>query len=143
MSTRAGDLRLEIPSTLEAIEKLCGDFQVWRQVWCKGACVEVDEFAAELLLREALTNSVIHGCSGDPRKHICCVLRAKRNRLLISIRDEGDGFDWRGAWDQQAEPTDTHGRGIEIFRRYAELVRFNSKGNSVTLIKRFRKVNDI
>jgi serine/threonine-protein kinase RsbW len=139
LSSRAGDLRLVIPSTLDAVEKFCAEFEIWRD----GACAGVDAFGAELLLREALTNAVIHGCSGDPLKLICCVLRARRDRLLISIRDEGAGFDWRAAWDRQAEPTDEHGRGIEIFRRYAESVRFNSRGNAVTLIKRFQKVNDI
>jgi anti-sigma regulatory factor (Ser/Thr protein kinase) len=127
------DLRLELPSTLEAIERFCAEFEIWRE----GACPKVDAFAVELLLREALTNSVVHGCAGDPRKSICCVLRAKRDRLLIGVQDKGAGFDWRSAWDRKADPTDTHGRGIEIFRRYAEAVRFNSKGNSVTLIKKF------
>jgi serine/threonine-protein kinase RsbW len=134
---RVSDLRRELQPTLEAIDKLCVEFQIWREA----ACAEVDAFAAELLLREALTNSVVHGCSGDLHKRICCVFRAKRGRLLIGVQDQGTGFDWRARWDLQAEPTDTHGRGIEIFRRYAEAVRFNSKGNSVMLIKRFREVS--
>jgi anti-sigma regulatory factor (Ser/Thr protein kinase) len=139
LSSRDIDLRMELPPTLDAIEKFCAEFQLWRQ----GACANLDSFSSELLLREALTNSVVHGCSGDPGKRISCVLRAKRDRVVIAIRDEGAGFDWRAAWDRQAEPEDTHGRGIEIFRRYANAVRFNPKGNSVTLVKRFQRVNEI
>ena len=55
-----------------------------------------DAFAAELLIREAIANCLEHGCSGDPGKHILCVIRAKRGRLVIAVQDEGDGFfDWR------------------------------------------------
>lgn len=133
MSPRSGDLRSELPATLEAIEAFCAQFQVWRAT----ACAELDSFAAELLLREALTNSVVHGSLGDPRKRIICVLRAKRGRLVVAVRDEGAGFDWRARWDRQADPTDTHGRGVEIFRRYADAVRFNPRGNTVVLIKHF------
>src|ERR1700743_102080 len=87
------DWRRELPATLEAIEELCRDFESWRAV----ACVELNSFSAELLLREALTNSVLHGSSGDPRKRISCSLRAKPDRLIIAIQDEGEGFDWRAA----------------------------------------------
>jgi len=127
------ELRVELPATLEAIENFCVQFQHWRSV----ACAALDGFSSELLLREALTNSVVHGASEDPRKRVSCVLRVKRGRLIMAIRDRGKGFDWRAMWDGQADAEDSHGRGIEIFRHYANLVRFNPSGNSVTLIKRF------
>ncbi len=101
-------------------------------------CSLVDGFSTELIFREALTNSVVHGFPEDAGKRIYCVLRPRPNRLVIAIRDEGDGFDWRAGWDRKADLSDDHGRGIEIFRRYASAVRFNRKGNSVTLIKRFQ-----
>lgn len=127
------ELRVDLPATLEAIESFCLQFQRWRGT----ACADLDAFSSELLLREALTNSVVHGGAEDQRGRISCVLRVKRGRLIIAIRDGGQGFDWRAAWDRRAGPWDTHGRGIEIFRRYASAVRFNPSGNSVTLIQRF------
>jgi serine/threonine-protein kinase RsbW len=133
MSARPGEWRREVSGTLEAIEEICAEFQLWRARACPG----LDLFSTELLLRESLTNSVLHGCSGDPHKHISCVLRLKPGRLLIAIRDDGEGFNWRDAWNRRAEISDTHGRGMEILRRYANSVRFNPKGNSVTLIKRY------
>lgn len=125
--------RTQISSTLEAIECFCAEFRVWRTA----ACAELDLFSTELLLREALTNSVVHGCAQDPLKRISCVLRAKRGRLLIAIRDEGQGFDWKTKWNWKAADEESHGRGIEIVRRYAHSVRFNPKGNAVTLVKRY------
>jgi anti-sigma regulatory factor (Ser/Thr protein kinase) len=124
--------RSDIPATLDAIEAFCAEFNLWRTVTCVGLA----SFPAELLLREALTNSVVHGCGEDPLRHVSCVLRARRGRLLIAIQDTGRGFDWH-AVSPPGPDLETHGRGLEIFRRYANAVHFNQKGNSVTLIKRF------
>jgi anti-sigma regulatory factor (Ser/Thr protein kinase) len=134
VSGRRSEWRSEIPATLDAIEEFCGEFQLWRP----GACPGLDAFSAELLLREALTNAVVHGGQQGPHPHICSVLlRARPGRLLIAIKDQGDGFDWRAVWNHDAALSDTNGRGIGIFRRYASSVRFNSKGNKILLVKRF------
>ena len=138
MSLPRCDWRLELPATLEAVEQFCTEFRLWHAT----TCANLNAFSAELLLREALTNSVVHGCSEDPRRRVSCLIRAKRGRLIIAILDAGEGFDWRAAWGRQSLISDTHGRGIEILRQYATAVRFNSKGNSVTLIKRFEGYND-
>ena len=127
------ELRTELPATLDAVEQFCVEFRLWRA----GACADLNVFSTELVLRESLTNAVLHGCSGDPCKRISCVLRAKLGRLLIAIQDEGDGFDWRAAWHRRTDVSETNGRGIKIMRRYSSSVRFNRKGNSVILIKRF------
>jgi anti-sigma regulatory factor (Ser/Thr protein kinase) len=127
------ELRVELPATLNAIELFCGQFHLWRAMFCPG----VECFPAELLLREALTNAIVHGCAEDPSERITCVLRAKPGRLLITVRDAGQGFDWRGVGDGFRGVSCTDGRGVEILRKYASAVRFNTSGNSVTLIKRF------
>jgi serine/threonine-protein kinase RsbW len=90
----------------------------------------------ELLLREALTNAVVHGCNTDPRKIVGCALRLKGRRLLIIVENAGNGFDWRDASRNSANPTDCSGRGIEILRRYADHVRFSDRGNMVAIVKR-------
>ena len=126
-------LRATLPATLEAMEEFCTEFR--RHV--DGAAGRADRFAAELLLREVLTNAVIHGCGGDAGKRVHCVLRLRDRRLTIAVRDEGEGFDWRAAQGCQAGFQAPSGRGVEILRKYATRVRFNDRGNSVTLIKRF------
>ena len=135
MSGRPGEWRLELPATLAAVEQFCVDFRLWRS----RACAMLDSFSAELLLREALTNSVLHGCAGEPGQLISCLLRVKPGRLVIAIQDAGQGFDWRSKWNRRSDVLDTSGRGIEIIRQYANLVRFNPKGNSLTMVKRFRE----
>jgi len=133
VSLLKNEWRLELLPTLEAIEKFCVEFRLWREKTCAG----LDAFSGELLLREALTNSVVHGCSEDSSKRVWCVIRAKVGRVVIAIWDEGDGFDWRAAWNRESDLSDDHGRGLEIFRCYASSVRFNPKGNAVVLIKKF------
>lgn len=133
MSSGTCVLRAKLPSTLEAVEEFCKEFRVWRI----RNCGSLGAFGAELLIREALTNSVVHGCSRNPEKHVCCILRAKKSRFLIVVRDEGAGFDWRAAWDRSLTLSGATGRGIPIFRRYANRVRFNPQGNAVSLLKLF------
>jgi anti-sigma regulatory factor (Ser/Thr protein kinase) len=132
-AARNCEWRTEIASTLEAIDEFCEHFRVWR----KAACAEVNQFSTELLLREALTNSVLHGNGGDSRKRVRCVLRGGKGRLLMAIQDEGEGFDWCSARNRPIEVASPHGRGVEIYKQYANAVRFNRKGNSLVLIKKF------
>jgi serine/threonine-protein kinase RsbW len=88
---RPGEWRTALPATLPAIDRYCLEFQNWRQTHCSA----LDPFCAELLLREALTNAVVHGCGEDSRKRISCLLRVRPRRLVIAIHDAGEGFDWR------------------------------------------------
>ncbi len=127
------ELHAEFPCTPEAIENFCGVFRQWRS----GICARLDAFGSELLLREALTNSVRHACRDNAGKHVRCVLRVRPGRILIAVEDEGCGFDWRAMWRRQSAPSDVQGRGLELFRHYASRVRFSPRGNAVILIKRF------
>ena len=129
------EMRMALPATFEAIEEFFTEFRR------KGGALlgRVNCFTAELLLREALTNAVLHGCRADPRKQVRCVARLKGGRLIILIDDDGDGFDWHGAFGEIAEVPACSGRGLEIFRRYANHVRYNDRGNLVAITKRCAK----
>jgi anti-sigma regulatory factor (Ser/Thr protein kinase) len=126
------ELRAVLPATLEAVEEFFIEFR--RRA--RGLLDRVDCFAAELLVREALTNAVVHGCHADAARQIRCSLRLRSRRLLIVVADDGDGFDWRTAWRKTAVFPDCSGRGIEILRKYASRVRFSERGNVVTMLKR-------
>jgi serine/threonine-protein kinase RsbW len=125
------EIRTKLPATLEALER----FFVYFRQWCRCLPGSADRFAAELLLREALTNAVVHGSGGDASKQVRCAIRMRRGRLSITVADEGEGFDWRSARDRQAPAVSSSGRGMEIFRAYATRVRFNRKGNITTMIR--------
>ena len=127
------NIRTSIPASFDAIEQLFADFRSH----CACVRVHADCFAAELLLREALTNAVVHGCQNDPAKRVNCAVRMKGSRLTISVEDPGPGFNWRQARVWEADTSSCSGRGMEIFRKYATRFRFNTKGNSVTVVKDF------
>jgi serine/threonine-protein kinase RsbW len=133
MRTERLEWRVILPATLEAIETFSREFRLWRA----GNCEDLDAFSAELLIREALTNSVVHGSPNCADKKICLMLRVKRGRVIIVVQDEGAGFDWRAGLTRRAAISDTRGRGMEILQSYANHVRFNPKGNTLTLVKRF------
>jgi anti-sigma regulatory factor (Ser/Thr protein kinase) len=127
------EMRTALPATLQAVEEFFVEFRRRSQALMDRA----NCFAAELLVREALTNSVVHGCHADPSKQVRCFLRLKNRRLLIAVEDDGEGFDWRAAWRNTSQFPDCSGRGIEILRKYASRVRYSARGNLVTIIKRF------
>lgn len=128
----ACQLKVTLPATHAAMETFVGEFRLLRH------CCGEDEaamFGAELLLREALTNAVEHGCQCQPAKQVHCTVRLRGRRLTIAVTDEGNGFDWRASWNRKAKSQAQSGRGLEIMREYATMVRFNNKGNSVTIVK--------
>jgi serine/threonine-protein kinase RsbW len=127
------EIRTTIPATLDAIEQILAELR--RHCHC--VLRSRGRFEAELLLREALTNAVVHGSHSSPARAVRCVLRMKGRVLTISVRDEGEGFDWRDRSSREVDSCSVSGRGIEIFRKYATRFRFNDKGNAVTIVKCF------
>lgn len=126
------EMRVALPATLEAVEKFFVEFRRRSEEMANRA----NCFAAELLVREALTNAVVHGSHGDPSKQVRCAMRLKKGRLLIAVEDEGVGFDWRAARSNPAALSDCSGRGIAILHRYADHIRYNDRGNALTILKR-------
>ncbi len=106
------------------------------RAYLTGCCSPCFRFKVELLLREALTNAIEHGCGGNPELRVRCVARRRPSRLLLAVLDEGPGFDWRRHQQRELLLESTRGRGLPILRQYADAVRFNTAGNGVVLIKR-------
>jgi anti-sigma regulatory factor (Ser/Thr protein kinase) len=126
------DIRRTLPARLEAIEEFFLEFRAI----CRCLTEQSQRFTAELLIREALTNGVLHGCGADASKRVRCAVRLRSGRLMLAVWDEGEGFDWRTALACGAGEAASSGRGLEIFRLYATRVRFNRKGNGVAIWKR-------
>ena len=127
------DLKATLPATLEALEAYVEEFRLLYGNWRHSTA----PFAAELLMREALVNAVEHGCRREPGRSVRCTARLQARRLTISVVDEGPGFDWRAQWCRPLNPLAASGRGLDIFRQWATRVRFNQKGNAVTILRRF------
>lgn len=95
-------------------------------------------FALRLAFEEALSNAFHHGQKGAPDGRIDVAILATAQEIRITVSDHGEGFDPSALPDPTApehldKPT---GRGVMLMRAYMHEVRFNDKGNQVTLIVR-------
>jgi len=98
---------------------------------------ERDIFGVHLALEEALVNAIKHGnrCDLSKRVHVEC--RISTRRILVEIRDEGQGFNP----DRVPDCTDDEhiempgGRGVLLMRSFMSSVEYNVKGNCVVMTK--------
>jgi serine/threonine-protein kinase RsbW len=90
-------------------------------------------FPISLLAREALNNAMIHGNRMTPGTTVRFRLLAREAGFDLEIEDDGPGFDWQGRMLARSRAEDLSGRGHEIFRNYAQAVRYNPRGNALTL----------
>jgi serine/threonine-protein kinase RsbW len=124
-----------LPATLEAVDRVCVELRAG----LLSTLPHNERFAVELLLREALTNAVVHGLKGDPMGEVRCEVEYFPGRITIRVSDTGEGFDWRPRLHSSAAPLSESGRGIEILRRYSSHLEFDPKGNGVQVTRVFRK----
>src|SRR5262249_26775731 len=118
-----------------------------------------------MALEEALTNALYHGSlevgselreqnaddffrlsaqrAGEPpysERRIHVHARLSHQQALFHVRDEGPGF----APSTLPDPSDTanldrpHGRGVMLMRTFMDEVRYNERGNEVTMIKQLQ-----
>ena len=70
------------------------------------------------------------------KKEITVIANVTPDRFQVSIKDEGEGFDWRSLPELHPESLLQYsGRGIFLTRIYFDKVEYNDRGNQVTLIK--------
>ncbi len=97
-----------------------------------------DETYANVLtcLSEAVINGIIHGNKEDPEKTVYVNLEViEDKRLIFTIADEGEGFDFNTIPDPTAPENleNLTGRGVFIIKHLADQCIFNSKGNELEL----------
>ena len=88
-------------------------------------------------LEEAVANALKHGNGSDPAKTVGVDYHVTSRRAVVQIEDEGLGFDPETIADPTA-PENLElasGRGLLLIRYYMTSVRFNERGNRITLCK--------
>lgn len=102
----------------------------------------------EVAINEAVNNAYFHGVGGSVRRNRTVRIRLavyKRNRLLVRVKDDGEGFSGNdilqkirdgGKISSLVEPLRECGRGILIIHHVADFVCYNRRGNEILFVKR-------
>ncbi|MCX6253756.1 MAG: ATP-binding protein [Bacteroidia bacterium] len=84
---------------------------------------------------EAVNNALLHGNHLNPLKTVEIEIYFKSKELKIKVTDEGSGFEP----DEVPDPTvpenieALNGRGVYLMSRLADKIKYNKKGNTVTM----------
>lgn len=95
-----------------------------------------DETERELFLLafiESVNNAAEHGNKNDSNRLIKISCFLKKGFALVSVEDEGAGFD--PIFPDLKKERGKRGRGLGIIKVNTEAVFFNRKGNKITFLK--------
>jgi serine/threonine-protein kinase RsbW len=94
-------------------------------------------FGVKLALEEALTNAIKHGNKLDSKKKVRVTARVSPRRLVVTVEDEGPGFNRNGVpnplLDENLEKCS--GRGILLIESYMDEVEYSNNGRCLRMIK--------
>ncbi|HEY3935072.1 MAG TPA: ATP-binding protein [Gemmatimonadales bacterium] len=130
----AGDgdrFRIELPSDLARV----GDVVDAACACCfgDGLASRRTRFRLCTVLAEAVANAMLYGNHGDPALVVTIDIAIRDHEVILSISDQGDGFDHTAIplpiGDESVEAT--RGRGLYMIHRLAEHVAFNERGNTI------------
>lgn len=155
------DTQFVLDNTAEGLDALIGYLkEQFRQIRLFG---EQDILRVGTAVYEALTNAIEHGnleLSSSDRddegpayrriveerarqapyrnRHVYLSVALTRGEALITVRDEGKGFD-PSVLPDPSDPENVgrvNGRGLFLIRTFMDEVRFNPSGNEITMVKR-------
>ena len=107
---------------------------------------EDESFHVVMAVREAAVNAVLHGNGYDPNKQISVSFENTGKSLVITVADEGEGFDLERLPDPLAPENKLRGtgRGIFLIRSFLDEVHFRQlhPGTELTLVKHLSPAQD-
>lgn len=116
-------------NNLRLVERLIEDV-------CDVYNVHEDVYGNMLIaVTEAVINAIHHGNKDNPEKNVKLGFESLHNRLVFSVSDEGEGFDYLGLPD----PTDPanidkpSGRGVFLMKNLSDTIEFDNNGSKVLL----------
>ncbi|RKY27041.1 MAG: ATP-binding protein [Candidatus Omnitrophota bacterium] len=102
---------------------------------------EEEIFNIRLSLEEALVNAVKYGNKLDPQLTVEVKVQLDSDKLVIEVKDQGEGFDFEKLEDPTKEENieKVRGRGIFLMKNLMDEVIFKEKGSRVIMIKFLRR----
>lgn len=105
---------------------------------------EEEQHRFGMAVRETVVNAVVHGNRYNARKKVYLRIAAEKDRLTVTVTDEGEGFQPESLPNPVAEENilQQSGRGIFLIRAFVDefhVRRAEPKGAEVTLVKYARR----
>lgn len=93
-----------------------------------------------LLLSEAVTNAIVHGNNLDAKKKVDVDIRILPNKVVASVKDQGQGFTYTKTRDPISEENllKEGGRGIFLMHELSDSVEYLEKGTRVKFVLKRR-----
>lgn len=126
-----------LDSTLESVDSA---EELVLDVARKAGFPEEELHKISMAVRETVVNAVVHGNRYSAHKKVHLSAGMDRDRLLITVADEGAGFDPDSLPDPLAEENLLHqsGRGLLLVRAFVDefqVRKLNPTGVEVRLVK--------
>ncbi len=123
----------KLPSTQSSIHKL---EDLIESFCCEQPLITKEQYGNILIAStEAFNNALYHGNKNNPTKVISVEIEISNTQFVITISDQGNGFDF----EKVADPTlpenllKETGRGIFIMKALSDECTFFDNGKSVRL----------
>ena len=105
---------------------------------------EEEQHRFGMAVRETVVNAVVHGNRYNARKRVYLRIATEKDRLTVTVTDEGEGFQPETLPNPVAEENilQQSGRGIFLIRAFVDefhVRRAAPKGAEVTLVKYRRR----
>ena len=131
-------LQLKLPSRIESIAEAA---EAAAGVAERLGLSEEAAFGLDMAVRESVTNAVLHGNRQDERKTVEVTFEDAGDQLVVTVRDEGAGFDPSSVSDPTAAENllKTSGRGILFMRSFMDTVEWEPHPAGGTVVRMTKK----
>lgn len=129
-----GKNKISVPSSLEYLR----DVDEFVEGKLKKLGLDQSQLAdVAISVTEAVTNAIVHGNKNDRKKRVEIDLRIKSSEIMVTVKDQGDGFDP----ESLSSPVEGEnilkkvGRGVFILKSLMDKVNFIFQPEGGTIVK--------
>jgi serine/threonine-protein kinase RsbW len=106
--------------------------------------VDINIFGkVSLAVIEAVNNAILYGNKQDASKRVRFFLEELDGKLFVTIKDEGEGFDFNFIPDPTLPDKEKNaGRGLFLMKILSDELIFDDNGSKVTLVFNLNKKDE-
>ncbi len=133
------EAELTVPSSLENVDLVQA---VLEETMSRLAVDDKISYAVGMAVREAVVNAIEHGNDSIQHKKVALRLEVADDELVVTVTDEGNGFDLEEVPDPCAPLNlmQTSGRGLLFMKEFMDEIDYTfheDGGTEVRLTKRY------